>query len=295
MNSKMISLVVVGCFLTLAAHAGWEYTSVAKSEGDRGASKDLGNMTMKSLVDGDNMRIEFTESANPILGAGSYMTSQDAGKTVYLVNSKEKTYAKWDMSAMLGMAGGLMEMKIENPKMKKTIEEDGGKLLGYSATHYHFTSSYSMKMSILGMNIVSDMAQEQDIWSTKELKDSAFTFKGLMQDVKTGNESFDKLIAGEKEKVQGFPLKMVTAQTTKDSKGKTQTSKTIMEVTEIKSVKTSAGQFKVPEGYTETSIFAGAFQNSGDKRSGTRASQSDNAADMMKMIQEQMKRAQQGK
>jgi hypothetical protein len=248
MKKLLMSVCLIGC-LAGAAQAGWEYTAVTRAEGSRGS--EAMNQTIKGLVDGDKARFDFVSSGNPILGAGTYMLTRDAGAKVYLVNPKEKSYSLWDMQALAGFAGAMMKPQVVNPKTEKLTEEKGEKMLGYRTTHYRFRNSYTMNMSIMGFNSSSAIVQDQDIWAAPDLKDAAFGFRGMQQGMKTGDANFDKMLADEARKVAGFPLKMVSTQTTKDSRGQTQITKTIMDVTALKEVKASAAQFELPAGYTE--------------------------------------------
>ena len=74
---------------------------------------------------------------------GSYLLTKDGGLTLYLVDPKEKAYAKWDLDAMLATAfaklertGPLLHIEIENATSKKLGEDDGGVVAGYATRHY---------------------------------------------------------------------------------------------------------------------------------------------------------------
>ena len=233
MRNRFMVLLLGASLLAVAAQAGWEYTAVTKAEGGGRKAQMMGN-SIKALVAGNQARGEFVESANPMMSAGSYLLMQDAGKTMYMVNPQEKTYSTWDLKAMMGMAGGamsMMNMQVKEPKVEKLLEEDGGKILGYPTTHYRFRTSYSMEMSFMGMNQSSSVVKEEDIWATTALKEAAFSFQGIGAEMKSGNEQLDRLIAAQKGKVTGFPLKMVHSQSTKDARGQEQVMTTTMEST----------------------------------------------------------------
>jgi hypothetical protein len=279
MTFRMTLALASISLIALGARAGWEYSATTRMEGSPNSQQM--NQSIKGLVDGDKARFDFTSSGNPMMGAGTYLLTKDAGKTVTLVNPKEKTYAAWDMSAMLGMAGAVAKMQAVNPKVEKLLEERGEKLLGYATTHYRFRTSYTMTMTVMGFSSSSEVAREQDIWSAPALKDAAFGFRGLQGGMRAGDEGLEKLIEGEMKKVQGFPLKTISTQTTKDPRGKTTTSKVAMEVTSLKEASPAKDQFEVPSGYTESTLFPKSGPSSG-------ASSGENP--FMKMLQERNKR-----
>ena len=101
--------------LAVPAHAGWEFTSVTKAEGEQ--HSEMMNSTVKAWVDGDKSRVDFQQSGNPMMGAGNYMLSKDGGKTVFMVNPQQKTYAAWDMTNMMGMA----RMRHSRPTTRSKI------------------------------------------------------------------------------------------------------------------------------------------------------------------------------
>ena len=289
MRKANIAILLIVSLTTLSARAGWEYTAVTKAEGGK-HSEIMGN-SIKALVEGDKAKVEFVESGNPMMSAGSYLLIQDAGKSMVLVNPQEKTYTTWNTSSMMGMAGGamaMMNMQVQDPKVEKLLEENGGKLLDYPTTHYRFRTSYTMSMNFMGMKHSISTLQEEDLWATKALKDAAFSFSAIQNNMKTGNEQLDKLITAQKSKAEGFPLKMITTHTTKDSRGQEQVVKTTMEVTVLKSASPSAAQFRVPAGYQEgqmPTLFGGG-------KKGTDGKQSGSAPDIKNLLEQLQKAAQ---
>ncbi|MCX7010828.1 MAG: DUF4412 domain-containing protein [Kiritimatiellaeota bacterium] len=289
-NRIVVGLVGLMC-AAATAQAGWEYTSVTKGEGGRHA--DMANANVHAFVDGAKARIEFTESKNPMMSAGNYLLTSDAGKTVYMVNPGEKTYSTWDLDAMMGMAGGMMgmmNMQVKDQKSEKLLEESGPKMQGLPTTHYKFHTAYTMEINFMGMKQSTTTVNEEELWSTTALKDDAFTFAAMRKGMKSGNAELDKLIAAQLNKAHGFPLKVVTKNTTKDARGQEHTSTMTMEVTELKQSSPAASQFKLPEGYTEQENNPMAALMGGGKKSGSGGKGGDNP--LLKMLQEQMKKQQ---
>jgi len=287
-NRIVVGLVGLLC-AAATAQAGWEYTSVTKAEGGKHA--DMVNASVHAFVDGTKARIEFTEGKNPMMSAGNYLLTSDAGKTVYMVNPGEKAYSQWDLDAMMGMAGGvmgMMNMQIKDQKSEKLLEESGPKMHGLPTTHYKFRTAYTMEINFMGMKQSTTTMNDEELWTTTALKDDAFTFAAMRKGMKSGNAELDKLIAAQLSKAQGFPLKVITKNTTKDARGQEQTSTMTMEVTALKQTSPAASQFKLPEGFTEQENNPMAALMGGGKKSGGNDKGGDNP--FMKMLQEQMKK-----
>jgi hypothetical protein len=95
---------------------------------------------------------------------------------------------------------------------------------------------------------------EQDIWATTALSDLGLGVWLRSDPPKTGNPQFDKLIAAEAGKIEGFPLKTVTVTTSKQ-KGRSTTTRSTMEVTFLDAkVSLPAANFEIPPGYKETQM-----------------------------------------
>ena len=80
------------------AFAGIHYKSTTHTDG----SSKVGDAQVEGWVSGAKARVDFRESGNPVAKKGSYLITKDGGKTVYLVNPEEKSYALWDLKAMIG-------------------------------------------------------------------------------------------------------------------------------------------------------------------------------------------------
>lgn len=248
--------LVSSLFAAAATFAGWEYTAATKAEG--GQRSDVMSSSVRGLADGLKSRVEFSQSGNPMMPAGSYLVSRDGGKTIFLVNPKEKKYATWDLDSMMGLAGGAMQMmgmKFSTPKVEKLVDEKGPAILGFPTRHYRFRTSYTMEMSFMGVRNSTETLQEEDIWATTELKDEGLGVWLNQKNMKTGNAELDKLLEAEMNKVQGFPLKRVASTTTKQSDGKTETVRMTSEITAIKKTDVASTMFEVPAGYQEQPMF----------------------------------------
>ena len=297
-------LVVSAC----AARAGWEYTAVTT-----GDDSNAPVMEVKGVCDGEQARVEFTGGSGmgPMMAPGSYLVTKDGGRTMHLVNPSERCYSVWDMQAMMGMAGGMMQMsgmKISNPKVEKLLEESGGTVAGYPTTHYRFRTSYGMEMNMFGMMKSSTaIVRDEDIWATTRIADMGMGVWLKKQDMKTGNPDLDALIKAQTGKIQGIPLRMVSVNTTKDSSGRERVSRSVMEVKQLRSASPAASLFAIPAGYQEKPLIptaAGEDDDSdGDAAPAAKGAKPGRTSppggpgagmtpeQIMKMMQERMKQA----
>lgn len=274
MRQKYVTLTLILALAALPAFAGIHYKSVTKTED--GQTKGS-SMAVEGWVSGEKARVEFKDSGNPAAKEGAWLLTKDGGKTIYLVDPEEKTYAEWNLQAMLGLVGSVMQgmgplFKIEfsDPKVEKLLEEDGGTVAGLPTRHYRYRTSYLMKMRVLGMANEANVVTEQDIWATDRLQDVGLGIWLRSDPPRTGNEQFDKLIAAEAGKTQGFPLKTVTVSTTTQKKGNKQTvTRSTMEVTQLDANANVPGSsFEIPAGYKETQLMPTAEEGEAGEEGG---------------------------
>jgi hypothetical protein len=254
---KAIGFIVAALALVASpSAAGVYYKAVTAVEGQQG----VGDTTVQAWIEGEKARIEFVESGNPLTPAGAYLLTQDGGRTILLVNPEQKTYAEWDLAAMAGVAGSVMKgmgpllkFEVSQPRVEKLADEDGGSLLGLPVRHFRYRTSYTMKVKVFGMGQESSVVSEQDIWTTRQLEDVALGVWLLKEPPSFGNEQLDALVAAETSKIDGLPLKQTTVQTTTSKRGQT-TTRTHMEVKELRQGNPPAGSFQLPAGYRETQL-----------------------------------------
>ena len=265
------ALAAIAVIASGPAFAGVHYKSVTKTED---AQTKGSSMQVEGWVSGEKARVEFKESANPMAKQGAWLLTKDGGKTMYLVDPEEKTYAEWNLQAMLGVVGNVMQgmgplLKIEfsDPKIEKLLDEDGGSVSGLPTRHVRYRTSYNMKIKVLGMGNEANVVTEQDIWSTDRLQDVGLGIWLRSDPPRTGNEQFDKLITAEAGKTQGFPLKTVTVSTTTQKKGNKQTvTRSTMEVTQLDANANVPGSsFEIPAGYKETQLMPTAEEGEGEE------------------------------
>jgi hypothetical protein len=254
---RKLSVLGVVVLLVFAAHsfAGVYYVAQTTAEGGKGA--DQQNMIVKAWASGDSGKVVFEESKNPMMGKGTYIITKDGGKTMFLVDPKEKTYMKWDLDSMMGLLGGAMKMmnlKFTDPKVEALGEEPDGLVAGVPTVHYRFRTTYAMSMSFMMMKKNSKVVKDEEIWAATKLADAALGIWLRKAPPKTGNEDMDKLIKAEMGKVQGFPLKRKTVTTSTDEKGNKEVTTITIEVTELQMVPVPDSTFEIPSDYKETSL-----------------------------------------
>jgi hypothetical protein len=268
-----IAFALILAVATMPCFAGIHYKSVTRSQDAKNQNMDI---AVEGWVSGDHAKVEFKESGNPVAKQGTYLITRDGGKTLYLVNPEDKTYAQWDLQGMLGLVGGIMNgmgplLKIEfsDPKVEKLADESGGTILGLPTRHVRYRTSYTTKVRVLGMGNVTDSVMEQDIWATDRLQDIAMGVWLRSDPPRTGNEEFDKLLRAEVGKVGGIPLKMVTVTTSTSQKKNQQTvTRSSMEVTQLDTVTVPASTFEIPAGYKETQLLPAGQEGQGDEAQG---------------------------
>jgi hypothetical protein len=253
---RRIALTVAAALVAAAPlFAGVVYSAKTTGEGAKGA--EMQSSTVRGWVSEGNARVLFESSENPMTESGSYLVTRDGGQTIYLVNPDDKTYAKWDLEAMMQLATGAMKMvnlKITDPKVEKLGEGPGEPILGVPTTHYKFRTTYGMQMKFFGMSQSNTIVQDEEIWSGPSLLDAGFGIWLRKSPPKTGDKDFDALMKSEMQKMSGFPLKRLTVTTTTDKKGKQETTRTLMEVTEMKVQPVPDSTFEIPSDYRETEL-----------------------------------------
>lgn len=265
------SVLFTAALATAPAWAGIHYKAVTDNQDSKAGSSKI---EVEGWVSGNSARVEIKDSNNPVMGTGTYLLTKDGSKTIYLVNPEEKTYAKWDVQAMLGALGSVMKgmgpllkMDVSEPKVEKLAEEDGGQLLGLPTRHYKYRTSYNMTFKVFGMGQTSNVLVEQDIWSTDQLNDLALGAWLRSEPPTMGNEGLDRLIKSEMGKMRGYPLKTVTVTTnTPQKKGEKTVTRSTMQVTQLDTSATvPASRFEIPSGYQETQLLpmAGAQASEG--------------------------------
>jgi hypothetical protein len=263
-TAAALVLAAAAALLPLAAaHAeGYYYEATTVDQLENG--KERSRIQVRGWIDGAAAKVEFADQKGTMFKAGSYLLTKDGGRTLFLVDPKEKAYSRWDVEAMLASmfaliesTGPLLDLDFSNATSKKLAEDDGGTVLEYPTRHYQWQSAYDMRLSVLGMKRQYHVESVQDFWSTDQLAAEGFKVWLRPDRTRTGNEGLDEMLSGEMSKVQGFPLKMVTKSTLTTGKGKQQNSTSTMQVTTLRPESVEASVFELPAGFEERPFLPG--------------------------------------
>ena len=253
-------VLATAALLAAPAQAATYFESTTRMAAGQGGGEQV--LRTRSWVDADNAKVVFVESDNPAFPEGSYLLSNDGGRTLYLVDPEEKTYTIWDLSQAFGALGAVMQgagpmfkIEVSDPKVEKLADEAGEKILGYDTHHYRFRTTYDMEMRIMGMGQASDVETVVDTWTSSALSDPGFGAWLRRDPPKTGIADLDKLMDAQiGQGIQGVPLRMRTVSTSRDKKGRETVTTTDMEVTTIREEAPPAGAFALPAGFEEVEM-----------------------------------------
>jgi hypothetical protein len=245
--------------LAAPAFAGLHYTAETTTSPEGQKAQVI---RVEGWVDGEKAKVVFQESDQPMLSEGAFLLTQDGGKTVLLVDPEEETITEWDLQAMLGMVGGIvqgmqgiMNLEFSDVKVEELEQGSGGELLGYPVTHAKYRTTYTTSIKVLGMKRASTTETVQEVWTTDAFGDPALGIWLRSEPPTTGIEDLDALIAAEMEKAEGFPLKTVAVSTTTGQKGKREsTTRSETVVTVLEEVAVPEPTFELPAGYERISM-----------------------------------------
>jgi uncharacterized protein DUF4412 len=268
-----LALVIALAPLSAAAAEGFYYEALTVDRLDTG--KERSRIQVRGWIDGGAAKIEFQDTKGTMFKGGSYLLTKDGGRTLYLVDPKEKAYSLWDMEAMfatmaalLESTGPLLDLDFSNASSQKLGEDDGGAVLGYPTRHFTWQNAYDMRMSIMGIKRQYHMDLVQEFWSTTQLDAEGFKVWLRPDRTKTGSKEFDELLSAEMAKVEGFPLKTIIKSRMTTGKGKTQSATSTTEVTTLREESIPASSFELPAGYEERPFLPGMTppDQKGDKK-----------------------------
>lgn len=254
---KSILIAMLILLFAASSFAGVEWRARIVTEAQVKAQRNT--IEQQVFAQGGNVKMVFETVAkeNEMYQKGSYWLFKAADNSLYIVNTAEKTYSRLPIDAMLQMAGvvgKLVKIKIKNPVVN--LEKLGTEtVLGFPCLHTKMLMEYDMEVKIAFIKNKSHVKLEKETWSTPKfrgMEEMAESFR--FRDFKTGIEDLDSLIEKQMkaEAGLGFPLKMVTVNTSIDKKGNAkETSRQVMEVLSLGSKNLPAGFFEIPAGYEE--------------------------------------------
>jgi hypothetical protein len=208
-------------------------------------------------VDGTNMRLDIERGDQLLMQDHSFVVSKDGGRTLLVANPADKKYFELKIDDILGSAGpilkqlgGMVKVSFENEKVDVRDDGDGGIIEGYPTHKWSVTSSYDMKMNMMGQQLNTHVQMQSQTWATDKLPSTAASFV-QSGGLKTGVEAIDKLIQAQTGVVKGFPLKQILSSSI-TTNGKATDSSTTVTVTDIHmDAVIPAGAFELPPGFTK--------------------------------------------
>jgi hypothetical protein len=272
---RQSTLAAVLFLLASPAFAGSSMTQVTTTAGDPDAPSS--GTTQRVWIEGGAAKLEMLGSDNPMMERGSYLLVQDGGTKIFMVNPARKTYARFDTAAMSqgmeAMGGSGLEMRIEDPKMVKLVEEPGGEMLGRQTTHYRYRTSYTTVTSMpMGMTMEMATSVVEDIWTAPAIGagDAGQAIAGIAGGGGMQHE-LQELARTVKATLVGLPLKQVTVTENKSSSkgsgmmgmlarranraaGESGSATTTTVVKDLVEATLPASTFQIPAGYAETEI-----------------------------------------
>jgi len=283
MRAARLWLLVLGSAgPSLSAYAGLVVTESRTTEAQKGQST---HSVMRMSLQGEQARTDMLEFSqpNPMINAGDYMLMTAGKSEVIIVNPTDKTYMRMDSRDFRGfsqMAGKAEESQqaqgggqfMTDLKVEKTTDEAGPTMLGLPTRHVVYSITYQQPIGLQNqpMKMHSDVKETRELWVTHGLDSSAGSMadfhafaerSGGMSGSMAQLTEVDKQIAAE-----GFVLKSVRTSESKMAmptglavlnpaillaRGKGGSSRTLMEVTEVKQSELPADAFVLPKGYTE--------------------------------------------
>jgi len=259
---KTIFMIFLIFIFAMTAFAGVEWRARTLTQA---AAKGQSNTIVTQVyAAGGNVKQVFESVAyeNEMFQKDSYWLFKADDSTLYLVNPAEKTYSRLPLNAIMQMAGVVGKLvKIKNPVLNS--EKLGTEtILGLPCQHSKLLMEYDMEVKIAIIKSKSHEKIEKEVWSTPKFKGMAEMAEAFrFRDFKTGMEDLDNLIEAQMkaEAELGFPLKMITVNTSIDKKGRAkEKSRTTMEVLSLGSKNFPASFFEIPAGFEEKPLGFGA-------------------------------------
>jgi hypothetical protein len=220
---------------------------------------------------GGNLRMDYTDGVNPMLGKDGYMVVRGDDGRLAMVNVKDKQVMVLDAAA-LGSGMGAM---LNNPMLKMSFRDQsfsyedlgpGETILGSKTHRYRLKQKYTLEMRVMGMRRTNVEESITDHWiatNVKGLDERAMQrwAKSFGSGIRATNPELaaqmDKFV---RETKGGFALRSVVVATHNDGK-KTETDTTAMEIVDLKPASMDASIFTWPESYAVVDmgqVFAGA-------------------------------------
>jgi hypothetical protein len=212
-------------------------------------------LSERVTADGDNARLDFMDRAGQ--PDGSYMVTNDAGKTITVHDGDKSTCANWDRAEFFEAAAELMakgqrmvNAKISDLETTVVSEEEGPEIEGYPTRHFKLRTHYSASGRLLFLKRAYDIEELDDIWVTNALKLPKIEEEWLADSSSTGNEFLDEHARAWPESTAGTILRHTNVVRMVNSKsgevGEKTEHLTVSNISTLDSAGLPAGIFRLP-------------------------------------------------
>ncbi len=165
-------------------------------------------------IDGDKkVRLEFLGEEKKPSDKTPYLLTVDGGNTWVIGNKAEAYCAQMDtgeffryLGSLAIKYGGLANLEIADPQVKKVLEEKGSKILGYPTTHVQLVTTASGKAAML-KSYDYKVHITDDIWYTTKLEMHPVRKRWLEALSQSGYKELDTLINQRVNHLPGAILK----------------------------------------------------------------------------------------
>lgn len=264
MNNRWISrslILALALLIATAPAAAGIYLEQTVTSSDQGQGMAL---DVRAWAEGENVKVEYSDSNNPVLPQGSYLLTNDGGETVYLVRPADGTYSVFDMNQLLATVGqlseatgGMMKIDFRDANTERLDSGDGGEILGYDTTRRAWRTTYAMDMKIAFVDQSNRIDTVTEAWTTAEIDYPALGIWFTAKPRTTGDPEFDEILTANMDQIDGLVLKMKQETTTTNKKGKSSKSSMLMEVKTVREESIDRKIFEMPDGLTETPLVPG--------------------------------------
>lgn len=166
-------------------------------------------------IDGDKkVRLEFLGEEKKPSDKTPYLLTVDGGNTWVIGNKAEAFCAQMDtgeffryLGSLAIKYGGLANLEIADPQVKKVLEEKGPKILDYPTNHVQLVTTAAGKAAVMVKSYDYKVHITDDIWYTTKLEMHPVRKRWLEALSQSGYKQLDTLINQWVDNLPGAILK----------------------------------------------------------------------------------------
>lgn len=216
--------------------------------------------TVTGLFEGKKARYTFQTEDGAGFVSGTYLLSNDGGKTTYFITDNEdidedeKICHQWTNREFVQILGKYLlkttksfNVKITNPSVTKVFEKETDDVNGLPAKHIRLNAKFTASYKFLLFDNILNVERQIDSWVVPKIE--GVETKPILQRSWqiSGYNQFDKVLKDTAESIKGYRVRNVIAQTITDKKGKKSVTKIVQHIKSIKKTdKLSEDVFKIP-------------------------------------------------